>query len=53
MYAVPADSDGKYTIPGESSKFKKLQTITYLRSIDWGINHCVLVDMQHRVFAMG
>lgn len=31
-------------------KFEKLDT---LRAIDWGISHCVFVDMKGRVFSMG
>lgn len=50
---MPPDTDGKYSIPGESGRFKKIETLTSFRSIDWGINHCVMVDNFNRVFAMG
>ena len=53
MFAVPETNDGKYTIPGEEGQYKKLETLSSLRSIDWGINHCVIVDNKNRVYSMG
>lgn len=48
QYAVPVDNNGNITIPGmapeEMQKLQKSERIKYLLSIDWGINHCILVD---------
>ena len=33
--------------------FERIDTITTVQSIDWGLNHCVFVDKKNRVFSMG
>ena len=30
-----------------------MEKIKNLLSIDWGVNHCLIVDKQNRVFSMG
>ena len=55
-WAVAQDSKGKYSVSayGDAhSLAKKSETVTYLKSICWSENHCVFVDKQNRVFAMG
>ena len=32
---------------------KKLDKISTLQSIDWGLNHCIFVDKKNRVFSFG
>ena len=32
---------------------KKMDKVSTLQSIDWGLNHCIFVDKKNRVFSFG
>ena len=52
-YAVTPDNTGSYSLQDGVGNGKIQEKIDTIKSIDWGVNHCVFVDKKNRVFTLG